>query len=66
MLRVSVWVILLMRPFKQVFGYCNRGITFANLYILCIPLLCLSTGAVDTVYQSRLIMTDWDDDEVKV
>jgi hypothetical protein len=28
-------------------------------------LLCLSTGAVPTLYESDLIMTGWDDDEVR-
>ena len=29
------------------------------------PLLCLSTGATSTVYESKLFTTGWDEEEVK-
>lgn len=36
-----------------------------STYSIRHPLLCLSTGAVSTVYKSKLFMTGWDEEQVK-
>ena len=38
---------------------------FRSTHSIHYALLCLSTGAVSTVYESRLVLPAWDEDEVK-